>query len=303
MKIILLFIVLYSAAVIAQNNSIDYFGQTLPGDSAVVFAPGLVALEDRPEYSIAFSTAGDEVCISTLSNFNGRIFLNSTILYSKLTGSGWTKLDTASFISNGDGGDITFSPDGQLLTFSKSNPLPEWAHNTDLYYCTRTDTGWSQPQPFPKVINSEFREAGHAWATDRTLYFSTGRPKDKGCDVYRININGTDTFAEYVPNLSTGADEDGVWISPDESYAIIESQHDLHYKDLYISFRKEDDSWTKLKNMGPKINFLPFQVRGRVSADGKYLFYTGFDGKEFDIYWIRADKIIADLKKEVHDTN
>jgi hypothetical protein len=292
-----------SSTTVAQNNSIDYFGQTPPSDSAVVFASGMISLKDRPEYCIAFSPAGNEVCVSALSNFNGRVFLNSTILYSKLTASGWTKLDTAYF-EKGDGGDMSFSPDGNFFTFKKSNPLPERPHNTDFYYCIRTETGWSQPQPFPKVINSEFREAGHSMTADRTLYFSTGRPKDKGCDVYRIScVSGADTVAEYVPNLSTGADEDGVWISPDESYAIIESQHDLHYKDLYISFHTADGSWTNLKNMGPKINFLPFQVRGRISPDGKYLFYTGFDGKEFDIYWIRADKIIADLKNEVLKTN
>jgi hypothetical protein len=117
---------------------------------------------------------------------------------------------------------------------------------------TRTEKGWSQPQPFSKPINSEFREAGHALTLDRTLYFSTGLPQDKGCDVYRtMCVNETYTMAEYVPNLSTSADEDGVWVSP----------------------------------------------------DGKYLFFTGNNGKNMDIYWIRVDNIIADLKKEVFASN
>jgi hypothetical protein len=110
-------------------------------------------------------------------------------------------------------------------------------------------------------------------------------------------------MAEYVPNLSTAADEDGVWVSPDENYAIVESRQDIHLKDLYISFHKEDGSWTKLKNMGPKVNFLSFQVRGRVSPDGKYLFFTGYNGSDMDIYWIRVDNIIIDLKKEVFTSN
>jgi hypothetical protein len=48
---------------------------------------------------------------------------------------------------------------------------------------------------------------------------------------------------------------------------------------------------------------LPFQVRGRISSDGKYLFFTGFNGKEFDIYRIRIDSIIAKLKKELPGPN
>ncbi len=262
-----------SLTLTGQESKFTYFGLTPPGDSAIIFAPGLISVKDRPEYSIAFSPAGNEVCISTLSDFNGRIFLKSTILYSKMTDSGWTKLDTAYFILEGNGGDVTFSPDGQLLTFSKSNPLPGWPFNTDIYYCKRTNNGWSRAQPFPDVINDKFCEAGHALTNDNTLYFSSGRPIDKGCDVYRSRSgHGTYSVAEYVPNLSTAADEDGIWISPAEEYAIVESLHDNHMKDLYISFRKKDGSWTELKNLGPKVNFLPFQVRGRISSDGKYLF-------------------------------
>ena len=35
----------------AQIDSIDYFGQTPPGDSAVIFAPGMISLQDRNELS------------------------------------------------------------------------------------------------------------------------------------------------------------------------------------------------------------------------------------------------------------
>jgi Tol biopolymer transport system component len=280
-----------------RDLQIDYFGQTPPADSAIIFAPGLISVPGV--LCIAFSPAGDEVCISVFDAHQ-----KSWLFYSKFNGSAWSKIDTAYFAKDGGGGPVCFSPDGKYLTFMKSNPLPDWPYNTDIYFCTRTEKGWSQSQPFSKVINSEFREAGHSLTLDRTLYFSTGRPQDKGCDVYRARcINGTYTMAEYVPNLSTAADEDGVWVSPDENYAIVESRQDIHLKDLYISFHKEDGSWTKLKNMGPKVNFLSFQVRGRVSPDGKYLFFTGYNGSDMDIYWIRVDNIIIDLKKEVFTSN
>ncbi len=283
---------------VAQNKSTDYFGQTPPGDSAVIFAPGLISLNDRAELGIAFSPIGDELFLS----IGDRKML--TTLHSKLIDSTWTKFDTAFFAKKGGVETVTISPDGQLLTFTKSNPIAGLPYNTDLYFCNRTATGWSTAQPFPTVINSEFREAGHALTSDRTLYFASGRPTDdQKADIFRTKcINGEYTSAEYVPNLSTPADEDGVWISPDESYAIIESWQDANKKDLYISFRNKDNSWTKLKNMGSKINTPGFEGMPKVSNDGKYLFFWSDRSGKISIYWIRVDKIINDFKKEIFNS-
>jgi hypothetical protein len=304
-KIFFLLLLGFSYSTYAQNTNEfpvlkeDYLGQTPPGDSAVVFAPGLISLENRSELCIAFSPAGDECCLSFFdANFKSWIF------YSKLIDSKWTKPDTAYFAPYGGGGPVSFSPDGQLLTYMKSNPVAGEPSNTDLYFCNRTDTGWSQPQPFPGVINSNYREAGHALTLNKTLYYATGRSNQPyGCDVFRSRyINGEFTPAEFVANLSTSNDEDGVWISPDESYAIVESWQDDNQKDLYLSFRKEDDSWIELINMGTKINTPNQETRGKVSPDGKYLFFTSGNSGKSEIYWIRIDKIINDIKNVVFNS-
>lgn len=278
---------------IAQNNSTDYFGQTLPCDSAVIFAPGLIS-SNVNIYGVTFSPARDELFLTI---YNEKM---SATLHSKLIDSMWSKFDTAFFAREPGLEIVAISPDGQLLTFTKSNPIAGWPYNTDLYFCIRTDTGWSQARPFPEAINSEFREAGHALTSERTLYFASGRPTDDHkADIYRAKyINGEYTSVEYVPNLSTPADEDGVWISPDESCAIIESWQDENKKDLYISFRTEDGSWTKLKNMGSKINSSDYEGAPKVSKDGNYLFFWSNRSGKLCIYWIRVDKIINELKKE-----
>jgi hypothetical protein len=286
-----------SACCFSQKSIIDYLGQTPPGDSAIVLATNLI-----PEYynifGIVLSPLDDEFFLTIYKNNSG------TILHSKRIGSVWSKLDTAFFANEKGLETVTISPDGLLLTYTKSNPIAGWPYNTDLYFCTRTNTGWSNPKPFPADINSEFREAGHSLTYDRTLYFASGRPTDdQKADIFRVKfINGDYTSAEYVPNLSTPADEDGIWISPDESYAIVESWQDENKKDFYISFRNEDGSWTKLKNMGPKINTPGFEGTPKVSSDGKYLFFWSDLSGKFCIHWIRVDKIISDLKKEVLDS-
>jgi len=41
-------------------SQIDYFGQEPPGDSAIIFAPGIISLDDRFDQSITISPDGTE---------------------------------------------------------------------------------------------------------------------------------------------------------------------------------------------------------------------------------------------------
>lgn len=298
-KIFLKFIlaVIFPASCFSQNGIIEYLGQNPPGDSAIVLTTDLIP-KDFIIFGIVLSPLDDELFLTIYKGNSG------TIMHSKRIGSAWSKLDTAFFANEKGLETVTISPDGQLLTYAKSNPIAGWPYNTDLYFCNRTNIGWSKAQPFPAAINSKFREAGHALTANKTLYFATGRPTDdQKADIYRVKwINGEYTSAEYVPNLSTPADEDGIWVSPDENYAIIESWQDENKKDFYISFHNEDSSWTKLKNMGSKINTPGFEGTPKVSNDGKYLFFWSDRTGKYCLHWIRVDIIISDLKKEVFDS-
>lgn len=289
LKFLLAFILPVSC--FSQNGIIDYLGQTPPGDSAIVLTTNLIP-NDYNIFSLVLSPLDDELFLTIYKGNSG------TILHSKRSGSVWSKLDTAFFVNEKGLETVNISPDGQFLTYVKSNPIAGWPYNTDLYFCTRLDNGWSIAQPFPASINSEFREAGHALTENRTLYFASGRPTDdQKADIFMAKcINGEYTTAEYVSNLSTPADEDGIWVSPDESYAIVESWQDENKKDLYISFHNADGTWTKLKNMGRNINSPDFEGTPKVSSDGKYLFFWSNRTGIYCLHWIRVDKIISDLK-------
>ncbi len=63
----------------------SYLDQPLPGDSAVVFAPGLISVQGRHEYGISFSPSGKEMLVSAQRPAGA-----STLLYSRLDQEGWT---------------------------------------------------------------------------------------------------------------------------------------------------------------------------------------------------------------------
>lgn len=273
-------------------RSIDFLGQTPPCDSAIILKTNLIP-NDFNIFSIALSPLEDELFLTVYKGNSG------TVLHSKRIDTTWSKLDTAFFANEKGLEAYAISPDGQTLTFVRANPIEGWQSNTDIFFCNRTETGWTTAKPFLEEINSKFREAGHALTTDKTLYFASGRPtSDSKADIYRAKfINGEYTTAEYISNLSTPADEDGIWISPDEEYAIVESWQDDNKKDFYISFRNEDNSWSELKNMGPKINTSSFEGTPKVSNDGKYLFFWSDRTGVFCIHWIRVDNIINELRE------
>ena len=71
--------------------------------------------------------------------------------------------------------------------------------------------------------------------------------------------------------INTEGYESWPFIAPDESYIIYESDSG----DLYISFRKDDDTWSKPIDMSDKIQSKRSQDRfPKLSNDSKYLFFV-----------------------------
>jgi hypothetical protein len=64
--------------------------------------------------------------------------------------------------------------------------------------------------------------------------------------------------------------------------------------ELYISFRRPNDTWTAPVSLGPRINNGIAHRWGQfVTADEKYLFYSyGTSEKDCAIYWVRFDTLL-----------
>lgn len=92
-------------------------------------------------------------------------------------------------------------------------------------------------------------------------------------------------------------------ISPNGNYIIFTSHGFIDHcngGDLYISFRKDDKSWTQAINLGVDINSAATEYCPNLSPDEKYFFLIGnLKGTE-DIYWVDAC-FISKLKKLIQD--
>ena len=288
-----------------KNNSIDYLGQTLPGDSAIIFAPGIISMTDRLEGKIAFSPDGNE-CYFTVW---GQKYSSCKIFCTKLVNNNWTEQVEAPFSVGNYCGEPFVSADGKKLYFDYSSK----EKGTDIWMVQRTLKGWSEPQVLPSPVNSDKWDANYSESTKGTPLFSSNRTGglDARGDMWCIRKSLEQPVqAENLGATVNSTSWDAGTIAPDESCIIFTSERPggHGHSDLYVSFKKEDGGWTEPVNMeknGSGINIdntFAVETDPSFSPDGCFLFFTrrivSATGEQSDVYWI-STKIINDIKKQV----
>ena len=297
-----------------------YLGQKPPGMTPEIFAPGIISTGYH-DGCITFSPDGREL----FYHFGG--LGRMAILCMKQEDKRWTAPQVASFSGKYRDGEPHFSNDGNKLLFRSNRPLEgkgEPMESTDIWIVERSEDGWGEPRNPGPIINSQKDDLYPTITKSGDLYFASNR--DGGWDIY-IAKYANGRYAKPVKLSNAINSEFGDWdafLAPDESYIIFGSNgrsDGLGESDLYISFRKEDGTWTKSKNMGSQINTFYREVDPSVSPDGKYIFFRSnrrihksysetsltYDeitkilnspgNGEADIYWVDA-KMIENLKPE-----
>jgi Putative Ig domain/FlgD Ig-like domain/WD40-like Beta Propeller Repeat len=282
----------------AQTDSIGYFGQTPPGDTAVIFAPGIISLTNRLEDHIVFSPDGNECYFSVW----GASYSSAKIYYTKRENNIWSSQVEAPFSVGHYAKTPFFSTDGNKLYFDYGGAEPKY-----IWMVQRTTQGWNDPQVLPSPINSGYSDGCYSETADSIAYFTSTRPGGQGYDIWcTYRMSGQPLQAKNLGTPVNSAVSDyASYIAHDGSYLIFTSERPggHAYSDLYITFRKESGDWTVPVNMernGAGINIInTAEVSPTLSPDGRFLFftrYTNTGGVETeDIYWVNAE-IIDKLK-------
>ena len=94
-------------------------------------------------------------------------------------------------------------------------------------------------------------------------------------------------------------------IAPDESFMVFYSVKPGAQlgteTNLYLTLREADGTWTKPRNMGPRINSRYHEWGASISPDKKFLFFTratgwGLDSNSdsADIYWVELKEYLPE---------
>ena len=179
----------------------------------------------------------------------------------------WTKPQVASFSGQIIEG-FNISPCGKKIVLTSKSPLDSTGkplETSRVRIIEKGDNGWGGHN----LLRSSIR--GYpALADNGNLYLATG---DIWISEY---IDGHYTeMVSIGDSINTSAFyEEDLFIAPDESYLLFCRRDDGYGAwDIFISYRKQDGSWTKAKNMGESINTSATEVYPFVSSDGNYFFF------------------------------
>ena len=271
-----------------------YLGQTPPGSTAQVFAPGLICHAGPRQYEAwgTFSADGNTFC-----------FMRGTgVFITENTDQGWTAPEHIKSIpwNLWLPWSPCMSPDANSIFFTRAE-RPESKCN--LYRCNRTARGWAKPQQLGPPLSSPSWEVTCSIAANNSIYFGSKRKYGKIRIWFAPFVDNTWPRVTHISmnNQQVGRPADP-GIAPDESFMVftaINLPGGYGHRDIYLTLRLPDGTWSKPRNLGPKINSTYIEQSPRISPDKKYLFFTrsdGWDPRKYsaDIYWVELKEYLPE---------
>jgi tetratricopeptide (TPR) repeat protein len=261
--------------------------------------PGLITTHWSETYIAFLDNA--KVCVYSMITDRG---LETFYTYER--DGRWTAPQRAPFEELQGHPNYTTGPRGRNVYFHSGRPThPSDRQEDDNPWAIEwIGDGWAEPSPLPPPASSEYGEAYPTVTLDGTVYFfSSGRPDTRAYDVYVSRcVNNKYQEAGRLPwPINTDYIEYDPYVAPDESYLIFGSTRPGGYgsADNYISFRKDDGSWTGPLNLGPKLNSSSGDLCANGTPDGQFFFFSSgrhtdtwkgekseSQSRDHDLYWV-----------------
>jgi Tol biopolymer transport system component len=253
-----------------------YLGQQLPGDSAVLFAPGLVSIEGRYEYGVSFSPEGRELLFSTQDPEGP-----SVLMHFIAANGGWVGPREV-HLSDGQRAEemeAFFTPDGRRIYFAAYNE----GLDVRIWAVDRDRNGWRSPRQLgsPLADDPAFFPTTTA---DGAVYYSNLTERR----IFRAEVTGDSV----VNTEDTGLEAMHAFVAPDESLVLLDVRDDGEGEDsdIFVSFRRPDGSWSPLVDLGPGVNTEFDETCPSLSHDGRFIFFSRYDepNEVSNVYWVSS---------------
>ena len=254
----------------------NYMNDSKPGNTPVIFGKGIVSVDGENTHACTFSPDGKMLLFSRYPEKKSYVMTFSN--------GQWSDPKEAFF----EGKETSFSSDGNKVFYYKNGG--------DIYYNEKTENSWGNSTSVGNVINTSETEYYPSITSDGTLFFSRNGKWNEGQILYSSYTNGKyDTPVNIGLPVNTGGALHA-YVAPDKSYMLFNSPREGSFTqlDIWISFRKFDESWSEPKNLGKAINSGADAILcPTVSPDGKYLFFTKLNltTQTGYVYWVSTNFI------------
>ena len=277
-------------------------GRTLAVSAAVLLAacapddrqdPGAVHAQERPTFPADLLASPDRHEFGVTIHPDGReIFFGvdtaerSEVWVTRYAGAAWTEPEPFLRSDRHRHFDPYLADEGATLYFLSDRPRaagdPDPRQDADIWRMFRLGDGrWSDPEPLPPGLNTDFDEFYVSIDDLGRLAFSsnrnTGQPGERDYDLYITDGPVSEPFRVERLGLefSTRAYEGDPLIAPDGSYVVFSSyrRSGLGGSDLYLSARSEG-GWSPLVNLGPRVNTEADELCPVLDPTGDWFLFT-----------------------------
>lgn len=198
-------------------------------------------------------------------------------------------------------GAATLSTDGKMIFFTACNRM-DGLGSCDIFYALQQGNGqWMNAGGIGKPINSSSWESQPFYHTQlRTLYFSAIKEGGSGArDIWYSSLDANNHWTTPVNMgavINSSGDEETPFLHPDgvTLYFASTGHQGMGGKDIFMSRKNPDGTWTKPLNMGYPLNTPKDESGFFVSTDGKnaYIASARDSGKgRLDVYTFELPEI------------
>jgi len=222
------------------------------------------------------------------------------------------------------------APDGKVMYFSRNSPENTGgpSDNEDIWYAEYDTEAneWKEAQNIGRPLNNKGSNFVSSIALDGDEYVlllgNVYRKKDKMEAGVSISRQTEEGWSQPVPleidnfyNLSTFAN---YFLSTDQKYLLmsVEREDTKGLRDLYVSFPKDDGTWTEPMNLGDDINTAEAESSPFLAVDDSTLFfsskgYSGYGGDDVFVSrrlddtwknWSEPENLGSVINSELDDT-
>jgi len=272
-----------------------YFGQPLPGETPVPFAPEVLNSISPWVEATDFSPDGSQFLLAV----GDASYSSAKLYHSKCVDGDWTPFVAAPFAA-----DFTFSHEphfstnGTHLTFTGKKASGQ----QDIWILRYVGDSWGVPAALPAPLNSDGKEWRGSTTADGVVYFGSERERPGVNQLYKgyRDANQQLVVEKLPPPMNTNSYEGDPCVAPDGRFLVFYSARDGQSADLYVSFRDGQGGWKSPVILGPDFNSASDEYGAHLSADGRYLFFTRHSAQGNRIYWVAVtaiDKLDPALEK------
>ncbi|HPG39937.1 MAG TPA: hypothetical protein PLP19_11270 [bacterium] len=313
----------------AHWNNFQYLGQTPPGDTPQVFAPGIISTENLELFSPAITADGTEIYWSRIDLPPEENW--SKIMYVKYENGIWSEPEVASFSGFYPDYSPLFSRDGNKLYFASEREFIVWQSHRNIserkfivsqlhrninkskwiksvnyavHVTWRCQDDWSVPACLTPPQSFHSSPVINEWVDNANIcYLSLIGENEWDGRIYETLYREYHGLGDYIftPFKNSPSHNYTPWIAGDGSFILFSSTRNPYRVDdgdLYICFRQKGNKWSDAIFLGDAVNTSACERSPSLSPDGKYLFFTRTTrNDDQDIFWVNA-KIITELKNQ-----